>query len=109
MTQPKTQHMTRPEPEPYECWLHREQVPAFLTGYALAAGEAVDVDDVLDRLLDTDVGRGRWLVLPVGGPLRLELGAEPGTGAVEVRAFPTGPGADDLLASLRPLGAVYGR
>ena len=84
-------------------------MPAFLTGYALAAGEAVDVDDVLDRLLDTDVGRGRWLVLPVGGPLRLELGAEPGTGAVEVRAFPTGPGADDLLASLRPLGAVYGR
>ena len=101
--------VTQPEPEPYECWLHREQVPAFLTGYALAAGEAVDVEDVLDRLLDTDVGRGRWLVLPVGGPLRLELGAEPGTGAVEVRAFPTGPGADDLLASLRPLGAVYGR
>lgn len=101
--------VTQPEPEPYECWLHREQVPAFLAGYALAAGEAVDVDDVLDRLLDTDVGRGRWLVLPVGGPLRLELGAEPGTGAVEVRAFPTGPGADDLLASLRPLGAVYGR
>ena len=105
MSQPRTQ----PEPEPYECWLHREQVPAFLTGFALAAGESVDVDDVLDRLLDTDVGRGRWLVLPVGGPLRLELGAEPGTGAVEVRAFPTGPGADDLLASLRPLGAVYGR
>lgn len=109
MNEPVTQPVTQPEPEPYECWLHREQVPAFLTGYALAAGEAVDVDDVLDRLLDTDVGRGRWLVLPVGGPLRLELGAEPGTGAVEVRAFPTGPGADDLLASLRPLGAVYGR
>ena len=109
MTQPGTQPRTQPGPAPYECWLHREQVPAFLTGYALAAGEAVDVDDVLDRLLDTDVGRGRWLVLPVGGPLRLELGAEPGTGAVEVRAFPTGPGADDLLASLRPLGAVYGR
>ena len=95
--------------DPYECWLHRELVPAFLTGYADAAGEQVDVEDVLDRLLDTDVGRGRWLVLPVGGPLRLELGAEPGTGAVEVRAFPTAPGSDALLALLRPLGAVYGR
>ena len=95
--------------EPYECWLHREQVPDFLAGFGQATGEQVDVADVLDRLLDTDVGRGRWLVLPVGGPLRLELGAEPGTGAVEVRAFPTGPGADALLAALRPLGAVYGR
>lgn len=95
--------------EPYECWLHREQVADFLRGFGDAAGEPVDVDDALDRLLDTDVGRGRWLVLPVGGPLRLELAAEPGTGAVEVRAFPTGPGADALLASLRPLGAVYGR
>ena len=55
--------------EPYECWLHREQVPAFLAGFARAAGQPVDVDVVLDRLLDTDVGRGRWLVLPVGGPL----------------------------------------
>ena len=45
--------------DPYECWLHREQVPAFLAGYALAAREAVDVDAVLDLLLDTDVGRGR--------------------------------------------------
>ena len=95
--------------EPYECWLHREQVPAFLAGFAQAAGVPVDVDDVLDRLLDTDVGRGRWLVLPVAGPLHLELAGEPGTGAVEVRARPTGPGADDLLAVLRPLGAVYGR
>jgi len=95
--------------EPYECWLHREHVPDFLAGFGAATGEQVDVADVLDRLLDTDVGRGRWLVLPVGGPLRLELGAEPGTGAVEVRAFPTGPGADALLARLRPLGAVYGR
>ena len=95
--------------EPYECWLHREQVPDFLAGYAQAAGEPVDVDAALDRLLDTDVGRGRWLVLPVGGPLRLELAAEPGTGAVEVRAFPTGPGSDALLAALRPLGAWSGR
>lgn len=95
--------------EPYECWLHNEQVADFLEGYAARVGEALSVHDVLDRLLDTDVGRGRWLVLPVGGPLRLELAAEPGTGAVEVRAFPTGPGADALLASLRPLGAVYGR
>lgn len=95
--------------EPYECWLHREHVPAFLAGYGGATGEELDVPAVLDSLLDTDVGRGRWLVLPLGGPLRLELAAEPGTGAVEVRAFPTGPGADDLLAQLRPLGAVYGR
>ena len=95
--------------EPYECWLHREDVPAFLAGWAAETGGPLDVDDVLDRLLDTDVGRGRWLVLPVGGPLRLELAAEPGTGAVEVRAFPTGPGADALLGRLRPLGAVYGR
>lgn len=95
--------------EPYECWLHRERVPAFLAGYAVAAGAAVDVDDLLDRLLDTDVGRGRWLVLPVGGPLRVELAAEPGTGAVEVRAWPSGPGADELIAALLPLGAVYGR
>lgn len=72
--------------EPYECWLHNEQVPGFLAGYGAAADQFFDVDDVLDRLLDTDVGRGRWLVLPVSGPLRLELAAEPGTGAVEVRA-----------------------
>ena len=95
--------------EPYECWLHRELVPRFLAGYAREVGASVDVADLLDRLLDTDVGRGRWLVLPVGGPLRLELAAEPGTGAVEVRAFPSGPGADALIAALLPLGAVYGR
>ena len=95
--------------EPYECWLHRELVPSFLAGYAREVGASVDVVDLLDRLLDTDVGRGRWMVLPVGGPLRLELAAEPGTGAVEVRAFPSGPGADSLIAALLPLGAVYGR
>ena len=95
--------------DPYECWLHAEAVPAFLRGYAEAAGVALDVDDVLDRLLDTDTGRGRWLVLPVGGPLHVELAGEPGTGAVEVRARPTGPGADALLAALPGLGAVYGR
>ena len=53
--------------EPYECWLHRELVPRFLAGYAREVGASVDVVDLLDRLLDTDVGRGRWLVLPVGG------------------------------------------
>lgn len=95
--------------EPYECWLHREQVPGFLAGFAAAAQVPVDVDDVLDRLLDTDIGRGRWLVLPVAGPLHLELAAEPGTGAVEVRAWTLGPAGDELLAQLRPLGAVYGR
>ena len=95
--------------DPYECWLHAEAVPSFLRGYAEALGVALDVDDVLDRLLDTDTGRGRWLVLPVGGPLHVELAGEPGTGAVEVRARPTGPGADALLAALPGLGAVYGR
>lgn len=95
--------------DPYECWLHAETVPAFLRGYAEAAGVALDVDDALDRLLDTDTGRGRWLVLPVGGPLHVELAGEPGTGAVEVRARPAGPGADALLAALPGLGAVYGR
>lgn len=100
--------MTQP-PEPYECWLHAEDVASFLTGYAAAAGAVLDVDDVLDRLLDTDTGRGRWLVLPVAGPLHVELAGEPGTGAVEVRARPTGPGADALLAALPGLGAVYGR
>lgn len=95
--------------EPYECWLHAEDVPAFLRGYAEVAGAPLDVADVLDRLLDTDTGRGRWLVLPVEGPLHVELAGEPGTGAVEVRARPTGPGADALLAALPGLGAVYGR
>jgi hypothetical protein len=95
--------------EPYECWLHADAVPAFLRGYADAAGVELDVPDVLDRLLDTDTGRGRWLVLPVDGPLSVELAGEPGTGSVEVRARPTGPGADALLACLPGLGAVYSR
>lgn len=95
--------------EPYECWLHAEDVPAFLSGLLARAGAGLDVPDVLDRLLDTDVSRGRWLLLPVDGPLQLQLAGEPGTGSVEVRARPTGPGADELLALLRPLGAVYGR
>jgi RecB family endonuclease NucS len=49
------------------------------------------------------------LVLPAPGPVHVELAAEPGTGVVEVRARPTGPGADEVLALLRPLGAVYSR
>lgn len=93
--------------DPYECWLRTEDVPSFLTGLAGPLG--FDADDVLDRLRDTDYARGRWLVLPVAGPLHVQLAAEPGTGAVEVRARPTGPGADELLALLRPLGAVYSR
>ncbi len=93
--------------DPYECWLRAEDVPGFLRGLALRL--PFDVEDVLDRLLDTDYARGRWLVLPVDGPLHLELAGEPGTGAVEVRARPMGPGADALLALLRPLGAVYSR
>ena len=93
--------------DPYECWLHAERVPAFLRG--LAEHLPFDVDDVLDRLLDTDYARGRWLVLPAAGPLHVQLAAEPGAGAVEVRARPTGPGADELVALLRPLGAVYSR
>lgn len=95
--------------EPYECWLPRDQVEAFLCGLAERARVTLDVEDVLDRLLDTHVGRGRWLVLPVGGPVRIELGTEPGTGDVEVRAWPLGPGSDDLIACLPGLGAVYGR
>ena len=95
--------------DPYECWMHAETAPRFLQRYADLAGAELDVDDVLDRLLDTHPGRGRWLVLPVGGPLRLELAREPGTGAVEVRARPTAPGADVLLAALPGLGAVYSR
>ena len=93
--------------DPYECWLRAEDVPAFLHG--LAARLAFDADEALDRLLDTDYARGRWLVLPVLGPLHVQLAGEPGTGAVEVRARPTGPGGDELLALLRPLGAVYSR
>lgn len=93
--------------DPYECWLHVEQVPAFLTG--LSAHLPFDVDAVLDALLDTHYARGRWLVLPASGPVTVELAAEPGTGVVEVRARPTGPGADEVLAALRPLGAVYSR
>ena len=93
--------------DPYECWLHVEDVPAFLQG--LSERLAFDVADVLDRLLDTHYARGRWLVLPADGPVHVELAAEPGTGVVEVRARPTGPGADEVLAALRPLGAVYSR
>lgn len=95
--------------EPYECWLRAEDVPGFLSGYAASTGSTLDLDEVLDRLLDTDVGRGRWLVLPVEGPLTVELAGEHGTGSVEVRARPTGPGADEAIALLRPLGAIYGR
>ena len=95
--------------EPYECWLPRDLVPAFLRGLAAVTGAELDVDDVLDRLLDTHVGRGRWLLLPARGPLRVELAGEPGTGDVEVRAWPVGEGGDELLAALPGLGAVYGR
>lgn len=95
--------------EPYECWLPAEAVPGFLSGYARVVGAALDVAAVLDLLLDTDTGRGRWLVLPVAGPLTVELAGERGTGSVEVRARPTGPGADALLAALPGLGAVYSR
>jgi len=95
--------------EPYECWLRAEDVPAFLSGYARCCGGAVDVDDVLDALLDTDIARGRWLVLPFDGPLTLELAGERGTGSVELRARPIGAGADEAIALLRPLGAVYSR
>ena len=95
--------------DPWEAWLPRADVPAFLSGLAAHLGDPWDVDDLLDRLLDTDVGRGRWLVLPMRGPLTVELGTEPGTGDVELRARGTGPGADDLIAALRPLGAVYAR
>jgi hypothetical protein len=93
--------------DPYECWLYVEQVPAFLRG--LAERLPFDVDDVLDRLLDTHYAQGRWLVLPVEGPVHLELAAEPGTGVVEVRARPTGPGSDELLGALGLLGGVYTR
>lgn len=95
--------------DPYECRLCVEDVRGFLDGLARATGSPLDVDEVLDRLRDTDVGRGRWLVLPVGGPLTVELAGEHGTGSLEVRARPTGPGADELLARLPGLGAVYSR
>jgi hypothetical protein len=95
--------------DPWEAWLPRRDVPTFLSGLAAHLGQPLDVEDLLDRLLDTDISRGRWLVLPVRGPLTVELGAEPGTGDVELRARATGPGADELLAALRPLGAVYSR
>lgn len=105
---PQVRHAL-PVVEPYECWLRAEAVPGFLRGFAEAAGVVLDVADVLDRLLDTDTGRGRWLVLPAAGPLHVELAGEPGTGSVEVRARPTGPGGDALLARLTGLGAVYSR
>lgn len=95
--------------DPYECRLQREQVPSFLTGLADALAEPLDLDATLDRMLDTDVGRGRWLVLPLGGPLTVSLAGERGTGSVEVRARPTGPGADELIALLGRLGAIYSR
>jgi len=95
--------------EPYECRVHAADVPRFLRGYAASCGSPLDLDAVLDALLDTDVGHGRWLVLPVNGPLTLELAGERGTGSVEVRARPTGPRADEAIAQLRPLGAVLSR
>lgn len=95
--------------EPFEGWLWADAVPGFLADYATATGDALDVEGLLDRLLDTHVGRDRWLVLPGRGPVTVELAAEPGTGAVELRARPTGPGADEALARLRELGVVYGR
>lgn len=95
--------------EPYECRLPRERVPDFLSGLGAALGEPLDLDDVLDRLLDSDLARGRWLVLPLGGPLTVSMAAERGTGSVEVRVRPTGPGADELITLLGPLGAVYSR
>ena len=95
--------------EPYECWLPAERVPAFLRGLADHLHAPLDVERVLDALLDTHVERSRWLVLPLPGPLRVELAGEPGTGAVEVRARPTGPGADEVRAALRGLGALPGR
>ena len=99
----------RPVTDPYECWLPAERVPAFLRGLAEHLDAPLDLEQVLDGLLDTDVERRRWLVLPLPGPLHVELAGEPGTGAVEVRARPTGPGADEVLAALRPLGALPGR
>lgn len=95
--------------EPFEGWLWADAVPAFLTRYGAAAGEELDVEALLDGLLDTHVGRDRWLVLPGAGSVTVELACEPGTGAVELRARPTGPGADEALRGLRDLGVTYGR
>lgn len=95
--------------EPYECRVHAADVPSFLRGFAASCGSPLDLDEVLDALLDTDVGRGRWLVLPLDGPLTLELAGERGTGSIEVRARPIGPGADEAIARLSPLGAVSSR
>lgn len=95
--------------EPFEGWLWADEVPAFLHRYGEQTGAVLDVAALLDGLLDTHVGRDRWLVLPTEGPVTVELAAEPGTGAVELRARPTGPGADEELVRLRSLGVAYGR
>lgn len=95
--------------EPFEGWMWSDAVPGFLDRYGRDSGDVLDVEALLDSLLDTHVGRDRWLVLPGSGPVTVELAAEPGTGAVELRARPTGPGADEALRRLRELGVVYGR
>ena len=95
--------------EPFEGWLWADAVPRFLREYGEQCGSSMDVDALLDLLLDTHVGRDRWLVLPGAGPVTVELAGEPGTGVVELRARPTGPGADEALWRLRALGVVYGR
>jgi hypothetical protein len=95
--------------DPFEGWLWADAVPGFLHRYGQDTGAVLDVGALLDRLLDTHVGRDRWLTLPGSGPVTVELAGEPGTGAVELRARPTGPGADEALARLRALGVVYGR
>jgi hypothetical protein len=95
--------------DPFEGWLWADAVPAFLHAYGEQSGAPLDVPALLDGLLDTHVGRDRWLVLPSSGPVTVELAGEPGTGAVELRARPTGPGADEALRGLRTLGISYGR
>ena len=95
--------------DPFEGWLWADAVPGFLRRYGEETGEDLDVPALLDGLLDTHVGRDRWLVLPTDGPVTVELAAEPGTGAVELRARPSGPGADEARARLRALGVAYGR
>ena len=95
--------------DPFEGWLWADAVPGFLHRVAGASEADLDVDALLDGLLDTHVGRDRWLMLPLAGPITVELAAEPGTGAVELRARPTGPGADEALRELRALGVSYGR
>jgi len=83
--------------EPFEGWLWADAVPRFLREYGEQCSSSLDG------------GRDRWLVLPGNGPVTVELAGEPGTGVVELRARPTGPGADEALRRLRTLGVVYGR